>query len=125
MIAWINGNVDTTDVILFAAVAAYVVERFVDGNGWSRTSRTLRSENIDLVRRNGELERKVERLEARDVEKAAQIVSLERHVAELKERDQLAVIQRLDSHEMHAAERHSALFGVLQDISLTLKGGTP
>jgi hypothetical protein len=86
----------------------------------------LRLENQDLARRNEELEQKIIRMEAVMMEQSTQLRAMEVRVEELQARDQLAVIQRLDSHELHAAERHGSLLGVLQDISSTLKkGGTP
>jgi hypothetical protein len=123
VIGWFGGHVETAEIILGFAIVAYLVDRFVDSKGWSRTSRTLRSENVDLVRRNDELEKKVERLEINDAAKAAQIIALERHVTELKERDQLAVIQRLDSHEVNASKRHGETLTVLTNIADRLERG--
>ena len=123
MLPLLDAHLNLTDVILLAGVGIYIVDRTVDALGWSRTSRTLRTENQDLVRRNEELEQKVHRMDSVLTEQAAQLRAMEVRVEELKARDQLAVIQRLDSHEQHAAERHGSLLGVLQDISTTLKGG--
>ena len=123
MLSFLNATLGATDLILLGAVGVYVVDRTVDALGWSRSSQTLRTENQDLVRRNEELEQKVGRMDISLAEQTAQLRVMEVRVEELKGRDQLAVIQRLDNHELYAAERHGSLLGVLQDIATTLKGG--
>ena len=99
--------------ILFAAIA-YVADRVLDGVGWSRSSRTLRQENEDLVRRNRELDADVVRLRT-DVER------LQMKVTELEARDQAAVLKAIELHEQAAGVRHERMVTVLTEIRDAVK----
>lgn len=120
-LGWFGGHIEVTDLVLIVAVGVYLVDRAVDALGWSRTSRTLRSENTDLVRRNNELEEKVARMDAQLADQAVQIKAMEVRIVELQARDQAAVIQRLDNHETQANQRHEATIMVLDRIAEVLQ----
>lgn len=94
--------------IAFAA-AAYVLERGLDIVGMSRSSKTLRQENEDLIRRNKELEVEVKELR-REVD------DLSRKVKELSTRDQAAVLAAIAEHERDANKRFDAFLMVLTEI---------
>lgn len=94
------------DVAIIAGIAAYLADRTVDALGWSRSSRTLRRENEDLVRRNVELEQTTQRHEVTIATQGSQIELLTEKVRELEKRDQAAVLSALERHETNAATRH-------------------
>lgn len=87
-----------TDVLIIAGLLGYLLDRLADSRGWSRSSKTLRLENEDLVRRNSELEQTVSRHESL-------IASLQQQVSDLKRSDQAAVLVALKDHEVGAVER--------------------
>jgi predicted RNase H-like nuclease (RuvC/YqgF family) len=89
-----------TDVLIMVGILGYLIDRFADARGWSRTSKTLRRENEDLVRRNAELEEAVKRLDG-------ELTRLKAQVEDLKRRDQTAVLVALKEHELGAKHRHS------------------
>ena len=49
-------GISIAEAVLLLGFAALVIDRILDAMGRSRSSRVLRVENSDLVRRNGELE---------------------------------------------------------------------
>jgi LPS O-antigen subunit length determinant protein (WzzB/FepE family) len=98
--------------LLFAA-AAYVVDRVLSQFGRSAT--TLRAENQDLLRRNGELEQRVRELEARSAVLEDQVNELRKHSLE-------SVMTALAHHEDRANVRHGQTLDVLERIHSTLKG---
>lgn len=114
--ALVNG-LSVTDIVLLLGFLAVILDRVADSRGWSRSSKTLRRENEDLVRRNGELEQTVARHEDK-------IRVLEAKVVELEKRDQTAVLRALETHEMRADTRHARTLEVLTDIRDTLKDTT-
>lgn len=114
--ALVNG-LSVTDIVLLLGFLAVILDRVADSRGWSRSSKTLRRENEDLVRRNGELEQTVARHEDK-------IRVLEAKVVELEKRDQTAVLRALETHEVRADTRHARTLEVLTDIRDTLKDTT-
>lgn len=114
--ALVNG-LSVTDIVLLLGFLAIILDRVADSRGWSRSSKTLRRENEDLVRRNGELEQTVARHEDK-------IRVLEAKVVELEKRDQTAVLRALETHEVRADTRHARTLEVLTDIRDTLKDTT-
>ena len=113
IIAFFNGNVDLTDVLIIAGIVGVAVKTILEERGLTRTSKLLRAENTDLLRRNGELESSIDRFERRireqDIlisEQAANIVVLNEKVAELAKRDQEAVLRQLEHHEEKAEARY-------------------
>jgi uncharacterized protein YlxW (UPF0749 family) len=97
------------EITIAFAAAAYVLERALDIVGWSRSSKTLRVENEDLVRRNKELEVEVKELR-REVD------DLSRKVTDLGTRDQASVLAALAAHELNASDRFVSYLGVLTEI---------
>ena len=95
--ALVNG-LSVTDIVLLLGFLAVILDRIADGRGWSRSAKTLRRENEDLVRRNQELEQTVARHEDK--------------------------IQALETHEVRADTRHARTLEVLTDIRDTLKDTT-
>lgn len=84
-----------TDIAVLLAAMAYGVDRALDSLGWSRSSRTLRRENVDLTRRNAELDETVSRL-SDELEAARKTLALlDEKVRELEKRDQAAVLAAL------------------------------
>lgn len=103
------------------AAITYVVDRVLDATGKSRSSKLLRTENEDLVRRNNELGSEVGRLE-KDVEVLrGQIRTLETLVEDLRARDQTAVLLSVEQHEANAGARHERMLGVLTEIRDAVK----
>ena len=115
MIGLIN-QLNLTDIILLTAVLGVFLDRLADNRGWSRSSKVLRAENTDLLRRNGELEQTVERHTDTIAEQERRLISLEAKLEEVKARDQEAVLLALQSHEIHADARHQRMLEVLTSI---------
>ena len=95
------------DVALLLVAGAYLVDRIMESRGWNRSSKTLRRENEDLVRRNGELEQTVARHETKLSEQRLEIDSLKMTVQDLQKRDQASVLLALQKHEVNAEHRHA------------------
>ena len=115
-----------TDILIVAGILSWLVYSFVDARGLSRSSKTLRRENEDLVRRNQELEQTVGRHETTIEQQGRQISQLELEVRDLKRTDQGAVLAALRMHETAAADArriNADLLGQIRDI--LLKGSTP
>lgn len=96
-----------TEIVVALAAAGYLIDRFLDAKGWSRSSKTLRRENEDLVRRNTELEQTVARHEEEIDRQKHAIDMLNEKVAELEKLNQQAVLDALKQHETNAAQRHA------------------
>lgn len=99
-------SLSVTDLILLAGFLAVVIDRLADAKGWSKSSRRLREENLDLARINDEIQRKA-------IDLSGKMGSAEEHIAELraeidilKSRDQVAVLEALERHEEQAAKRY-------------------
>lgn len=95
------------ELAIVLAFIGVVAERIVDSKGWARSSKTLRRENEDLVRRNRGLEETVARHEQTILEQAGKIAALDAKVVELEKRDQAAVLEAIERHEASAAVRHT------------------
>lgn len=115
-LAFLVDHLSVTDIVLLLGMVGVVLDRVADARGWSRSSKNLRRENTDLLRRNGELESTVVRHEA-------EIASLTSQVELLKARDQVAVLAALERHEVSAERRASITSGLLVEIRDTLKQG--
>ena len=115
-VATLVDGLSITDIVLLLGFLAVILDRVADGRGWSRSSKTLRRENEDLVRRNQELEQTVARHEDK-------IQALETKVIELEKRDQAAVLRAIEQHETKADARHAKTLDVLVEIRDTLKEG--
>lgn len=112
MISSLLKDVSLTDAILILGLVGVVVARVGEGRGWFKSAAGLRTENTDLVRRNGELEATTSRHEEtirRQGEtirvQGEQIVRLEEQVRALEKLDQSAVLQALKDHERGAVGR--------------------
>lgn len=105
MIATIIRDVSLTDAILILGILGVVITRVGEGRGWFRSAAGLRSENTDLVRRNGELEATTVRHEETIRAQGEQILRLEEQVRALEKLDQSAVLQALKDHEKGAIVR--------------------
>lgn len=110
------GEVGVAEIALTLAAIAYATHLVLDALGISRTSKTLRVENEDLVRRNKELEETVGRLEDQQAKTQAELDVLVPQVAELQQRDQRAVLTAIADHERAAGVRHERAIGVLTEI---------
>jgi response regulator RpfG family c-di-GMP phosphodiesterase len=106
--------------IAIAALAfgatAYGVERALDLIGRSPSSKRLREENVDLIRRNEELTGTVQRLEVR-------VDELRGEVDELRKTSQAAVLRAIEQHERNAGERHERTVAVMERIAESLEAG--
>lgn len=97
------------------------INRYLEITGKSPSSRILREENQDLVRRNTDLGSEVDRLK-RDVEKMrGQVRALEALIEELRGRDQAAVLKAIEVHEQAAGLRHERMLTVLTEIRDAVK----
>lgn len=115
-LAHITSEVGVVEIAVAFAAMAYVVERVLDALGWSKSSRTLRAENTDLVRHNSELEREVDVLREKVAALTAEVDRLRADVGELSQRDQLAVLQSMEAHEDGAVQRWEETLKVLREI---------
>ena len=106
--------------ILFAAIG-YVVQLVLDAVGISRSSRTLRAENEDLVRRSKELDDAVLRLKTEVARLESELVGLRTQVLDLSQRDQAAVLRSIEEHERSAGVRHERMVSVLTEIRDAVK----
>lgn len=113
-------SISLTDLLIMVGILGVIVDRLADARGWSRSSRRLREENSDLLRRNAELEDTVKRHQS-------EIDRLKAHVAELEKTNVAAVSAQMAAHEKAASERdsrraqedasrHDSLIGVLTEI---------
>jgi TolA-binding protein len=105
----------------FAALA-YVVREGLDLMGWSRSSKMLRQENEDLMRRDTERELTIQHLRGEVARMEGELTSLRAQVAELSKRDQAAVIRQLEDHERRADERSDRSLLLLTEIRDELRG---
>lgn len=112
-----------SDIVIAAAFLAVILDRVADARGWSRSSKTLRRENEDLVRRNTELEQTVARHEQKILEQGAEIESMRSRIIDLEKRDQAAVLAAIKLHEEQANHRHDRTIGVMSEIRDILKEG--
>lgn len=111
---------DLSELVIVVAAAvgvtAYATDRALDALGVSRSSRMLRGENEDLVRRNSELADSIVRRDVTITSQGAEIDRLRERVSELEKRDQAAVLRALEAHEESADVRHARTLGVLTEI---------
>ena len=112
------------DILVVCAVVAYAVKTVADQRGWSRSSVLLRQENVDLTRRNDELMEAKRELEEEVKSQGRKIAILESQVAELRERDQAAVLEALARHEQRAAERAAETAQILERIAVAIEHPT-
>ena len=99
--------------VTFAALA-YGIRETLDLMGKSPSSRRLRDENVDLIRRNRELEETIDRLGRR-------VNELEGKTAELERTNQAAVLKAIERHEVNAAARNEKTAAVLERIATSLE----
>lgn len=99
--------------VAFGAVA-YGVRETLDLVGRSPSSKRLREENVDLIRRNEELTGTVERLEQR-------VDELRGEVDELRKTNQVAVLRAIEQHERNAGDRNEKTLAMLERIATTLE----
>lgn len=115
MTGWIT-SFSLTDVLVVCAVVGYAIRTFAEERGWLRSTRVLRVENKDLVRRNSELEETVKRHTEKLEEQSGEIQELRGQIVELKARDQAAVLAALQKHEVEAERRYGGQVEVLKQI---------
>lgn len=138
-VGFFNGQLDLTDVLIVAGLVGVGVKTFLEERGITHTSKLLRAENNDLLRRNAELESSIERLDRRlreqDIlisEQAANIVVLNEKMQELAKRDQEAVLRALERHEVAAERRyektkngdetrHGEFIEILRDVAANIQ----
>ncbi len=99
--------------VAFGAVA-YGVRETLDLVGRSPSSKRLREENVDLIRRNEELTGTVTRLEQR-------VDELRSEVDELRKTNQVAVLRAIEQHERNAGDRNEKTLAMLERIATTLE----
>lgn len=121
MIAVTLGDLGVTELAIIFAALAYVTREVLDATGWSRSSRTLRVENEDLVRRNKELDVEVGRMSVAHDALEVEVKALRVQVADLQQRDQAAVLVAIEKHEAAAGTRHERMIGVLGEIRDAVK----
>lgn len=116
-------GIGATELAILFAALAYVTHLVLDALGISRTSRNLRVENEDLVRRNKELEDSVGRC-GDDIDRLkGELGVLVPRVEELSARDQAAVLAAIAEHVRQATIRHEAALAVLTDIRDAVRAG--
>jgi ABC-type uncharacterized transport system permease subunit len=111
---------DLTDVILIIGIVGVIVGRVGEGRGWFKSAAGLRSENTDLLRRNGELEATTLRHEETIRAQGEKIVRLEEQVRSLEKLDQTAVLVALRDHEIGATARAEETHRLLGESTLQL-----
>lgn len=97
------------EVAIVVGAAIFLVDRLIDRMGLSPSARTLREENIDLLRINANLESEVKDLRS-------EVAVLRQKVADLQQRDMEHVLKALDQHERLAADRFEQQVKVLGEI---------
>lgn len=102
----------------FLAVAGIFA---LDVLGFSRSARTVRQENHDLVGRNKTLEQENHHLEREVAALRSEVAALKAQVEELQKRDQEAVLRQLEKHEERAQKRHDAELIVLQELARSVR----
>ena len=121
MTALTLSEIGITELAIVFAALAYVTQQVLDATGRSRSSRMLRVENEDLVRRNKELDHDLGTLmvahDALDIE----VKSLRLEVADLRQRDQASVLKAIETHESAAGTRHDRMVNVLTEIRDAVK----
>lgn len=103
-----QSEIGTTEVLILAGICAYVVKEGLDYLGLSKSSRLLRRENEDLVRRNRELEEAVTRHQLTIDELRASMQQLEVKVKDLERHDLASVLRAIEQHETSAERRAAA-----------------
>ena len=101
--------------IIFAALA-YGIERAFDILGWSRSSKLLRQENEDLVRRNDDLDGQVRGLQSQIATLNQELDVLRARVSELSKTDMSSVLLAIASHEAAAADRSREYLLAMHEI---------
>ena len=86
-------------VSLAVAALVYTLRQGLEIAGKSPSANILRAENVDLVRRNKELEASLERHEVL-------IADLQREVDNLRKTNQEAVLRAIQQHEIDASTRY-------------------
>jgi Mg2+ and Co2+ transporter CorA len=126
LLAVLGRHLSVTDIVLLLGIIGVFVDRVADARGWSRSSKTLRRENTDLLRRNGELEATIVRHETEISGNKDEIARLAAQVDLLKSRDQEAVLAALERHEVSAERRTTVTGGLLTEIrdALVKNGAT-
>jgi hypothetical protein len=123
VIAVVSTEIGILELAAILAAVAYVVERILDALGWSRSSRLLRQENEDLLRRDKERTETIRRLESEHAKLEAEVITLRAQVAELTKRDQGAVLSAIETHERNAVSRSERMIAVLGEIRDAVKAG--
>lgn len=101
--------------LAFGAIA-YGIRETLDLIGRSPSSKRLREENVDLIRRNEELTGTVQRLEER-------VDELRNEVDDLRKTNQVAVLRAIEQHERAAGERHERTVQIMERIADSLDAG--
>ncbi len=102
-------SMSLTNVVIVCGIIAFVIKTLAEERGWLRSTRILRRENEDLVRRNGDLDSTVERLRGRLDVQDRDLKDLRAQVTDLRSRDQASVIAALARAESSAVGRYDAL----------------
>lgn len=116
-------------VLVAVAAAIYVARQALELAGKAPGAELLRKENEDLSRRNAELEDTTARQTAQIEDLIVKVKVLESEMAELRKRDQAAVLERLveveakadkrhDETEAKADDRHQKTVDVLEKIAM-------
>lgn len=121
MIAFTLAEIGITELVIIFAALAYVTREALDAMGLSRSSRTLRIENEDLVRRNKEIDHDFGRLKVAHDTLDIEVKALRIQVSELQKRDQAAVLNAIEKHEAAAGARHERMVNVLTQIRDAVK----
>jgi chromosome segregation ATPase len=127
--AFATGDFGLVEIGLLFAAAAYVTQIALDALGFSRSSKLLRQENEDLVRRNLELDQKVGALKSEVAKLDSELSALRAQVGEMSKRDQAAVLAALEQHEVradHRAARGVELLTQIRDeLQLARRSSSP
>ena len=109
------------ELAILLAALAYVIERIMDARGWSRSSRLLRQENEDLLRRTLEQDSEIADLLQEVAVLKTHVNQLKGEVSELSKRDQKAVIEMLGRHETDLMKHRSEITTILTEIRNALE----
>jgi alanyl-tRNA synthetase len=115
-----TSGLNLTDILILVGILGYAIDRIADQRGWSRSSRILRQENGDLLRINSELNDTVARNADKITQMQTEVIELRTEVAQLKARDQAAVLKALEHHEERANERFVTMSGELKQSNTHL-----
>ena len=112
-----------SEVVLIIGIAVVILRELADVRGWLPSTKRIRQENADLVRREAVLVEERDELRNAVESLRTEVKLLEGRVEQLQRTDQAAVLEAISLHERAAVERShelrestGELAGILREI---------